>query len=55
VVCHQAIRIDSATVGVLPFPQVFKVIPIITIHEENGLPVMATLDEMIRIAGDYDS
>jgi hypothetical protein len=40
VVRHQAIGIDSATIGVLPFPQVFKVMPIIPIRDENGLPVL---------------
>jgi hypothetical protein len=55
VVRHQAIRIDSATIGALPFPQIFKVIPIISICDENGLPVMTTLDDVMRIADDYDS
>jgi hypothetical protein len=40
VVRHQALRIDSATSGVLAFPQVFKAMPIIPIREENGLPVL---------------
>jgi hypothetical protein len=55
VVRHQAIRIYSATIRVLPFPQVFKVIQKIPIRDENGLPVMATLDDMMRIAGYYYS
>jgi hypothetical protein len=40
VVRPQAIGIDSATVGVLPFQQVFKVMPIIPIRDENSLPVL---------------
>ena len=52
---HQAIRIYSATIRILPFPQVFKVIQKIPIRDENGLPIMATLDNMRRIAGYYYS
>jgi hypothetical protein len=37
---HKAIGIDAATIGVLPFPQVFKVMPIIPIRDENGLPIL---------------
>jgi hypothetical protein len=55
VVLHQAIRIYSATIHVLPFPQVFKVIQKVSIRDENGLSVMATLDDMMRIAGYYYS
>ncbi|MCX5977591.1 MAG: DUF5615 family PIN-like protein [Coprothermobacterota bacterium] len=37
---HQAIGIDAATIGVLPFPQILKVMPIIPIRDatKDGLP-----------------
>jgi len=44
-------RID----GLLPFPQVIKVILKFSIRDENGMPVMASLDDMMRIAGYYYS
>jgi hypothetical protein len=55
VVRHQTIRIYSATIRVLPFSQVFQVIEKISIRDKNGLSVMATLDDMMSIAGYYYS
>jgi hypothetical protein len=35
---HQATGIDSETIGIPLFPQVLKVMPIVTIRDENSLP-----------------
>jgi len=52
---HQAICVNLASKFFFPFPQIIDVEKIVFIRDENYLPIMASLDYMMRITRYYYS
>ena len=49
---HQAICVNPATKFLFEMDEIFTVIVVVVVRNENGLPVMASLDDMMRCIGE---
>jgi len=51
---HQTVRIDLVLKAPLPFTKVIEVVQIVISRGEDHLPVVSSLNDMMRVIGDYD-
>jgi hypothetical protein len=54
-VSHQAISVQSALKLVFPFIKVIKVILTVVVRQENRLPVMSTMNDVVGMIRNYES
>ena len=52
---HKAIGIDAAIELVLQLNKVFEVIAIVIIGNEDRIPIMPTVDDVVRTVGNDDA
>jgi hypothetical protein len=51
-ICHKAIGIDATAKVLFQLSQIPKVIAVIVIGNEDGLPIMPTVDDVVGTVGD---